>query len=40
MSSHFTIRQNRYLVATTASQFMVVASVLMIVYVLADGWLW
>lgn len=40
MSSHFTLRQNRYLIATTTSQFVVAASILMIVYVLMDGWLW
>lgn len=40
MSSTFIFRQNRYLVASAASQFVVAASIIMIVYVLADGWLW
>lgn len=40
MSSAFALLQNRYLIATTASQIAVAASLVMIVYVLADGWLW
>lgn len=40
MSSNFATRQDRYLVAATASQFAVGASIVMIVYVLMDGWLW
>jgi len=40
MSSDFILRQNRYLIATTVSQIVVAASIMMIVYVLADGWLW
>jgi len=40
MSSAFIFLQNRYLVATALSQFVVAASIAMIVYVLAKGWLW
>lgn len=40
MSSDFILRQNRYLVATALSQFVVAASIIMIFYVLADGWFW
>jgi hypothetical protein len=40
MSSAFILRQNRYFIAAAASQFVVAASIIMIVYVLADGWLW
>lgn len=40
MSSNFATRQDRYLVAATAAQFAIGASILMIGYVLMDGWLW
>ncbi len=40
MSSHFPLRHNRYLISMIASQLLVGASVLMIAFVLTDGWLW
>jgi hypothetical protein len=40
MSSLFTRRQNRYHVTAVASQCAVAASLLMIVYLLTEGWLW
>ena len=40
MSSLFERRHNRYFITAAASQCAVIASILMIVYILAEGWLW
>ncbi|WLR98733.1 hypothetical protein [Shinella sumterensis] len=40
MSSVINPRQNGHLVATATSHLVVTASILMILYVLAAGWLW
>lgn len=40
MSSVLNPRQNEHFIATATSHLVVAASILMILYVLAAGWLW
>ncbi len=40
MSSLFDRRQDRYFIATMTSHVIVAASMIMIISVLTEGWLW
>jgi hypothetical protein len=40
MSSLFNLRRNQHLLVTTIANSLVAASLIMTIYVLAEGWLW